>query len=235
VLSWAAFQAIAADNPGALVRLSPDSLTLLLMTEPLTEINDWEGASGAPDATEQDAIEAMLALTYNELMKNAMLGTIFPYATTNPPAGSLACDGASYLRADYPELYAALDSAFIVDADNFIVPDLQGRTVIGVGSGAGLTTRGAGAAGGEETHVLVTSELASHTHGVTDPTHAHTEGVAAPAVGAALVGVPIPSAVPGLGMTGFSGTGLTINAAGSDAAHENMPPFTALGYAIWAD
>jgi microcystin-dependent protein len=208
---------------------------LFLCTEELTEIERWSFGETELNTSQQDDIEALTAKAYTELMTNPLLGTIFPYATTNPPPGSLACDGAGYLRVDYPQLYAALDSAFIVDADNFLVPDLQGRTIIGVGTGSGLTARAANDTGGEESHVLITAELAAHAHGVTDPTHSHTEGIAIPAVGAALVGVPIPSAVPGLGVTGFSGTGLTVNAAGSDTAHENMPPFVALGYAIWAD
>jgi len=53
-----------------------------------------------------------------------------------------------------------------------------------------------------------------------------------PAVGAALVGVPIPSSVPGVGVTGVGNAALS--SAGSDGAHNNMQPSLALNYFIVA-
>lgn len=58
-------------------------------------------------------------------------------------------------------------------------PDYRGRTLIGAGTGAGLTARTIGQTLGEETHTLTTAELASHAHGgITgddSPDHAHYE------------------------------------------------------------
>lgn len=143
-----------------------------------------------------------------------MTGEIIAYATTNPPAGTLACDGSTYLRTNYPLLYAALASPFISDSDHFVVPDLRGRTVIGIGTGAGLTARAMNASGGEETHQLSVAELASHTHTYFAPS-VITVGTG-------------PVLVPYLASQTASVTGL----AGSDTAHNNMEPFLALGYAI---
>lgn len=66
----------------------------------------------------------------------------------------------------------------------FNVPDLRGRVTVGAGQGTALTNRILGAKGGEETHVLLTAELAvhqhanflsdpGHNHGVSDPGHNH--------------------------------------------------------------
>lgn len=231
---WQVFEPLAASYADRIVRLSGESLALFLSTEELTEIDRWQSGTELPTPTEQDDIEALVAQAYEELMVNPLLGTIFPYVTTLPPEGAIVCDGGTYLRTDFPELYAVLDSAFIVDADHFTTPDLYGRTIVGLGAGAGLTSRAMNDQGGEETHQLTTAELASHSHGITDAGHIHGEGIAAPSIGAAITGVPVPSAVPAVGATALASTGIVVNAAGADTPHENMPPFTVLGYAIWA-
>lgn len=152
--------------------------------------------------------------------------------STNPnPVNWLPCDGTSVLRTSYPGLFAAIGTTYgAIDGTHFNVPDLQGRVPIGTGTGGGLSTRTLGDSFGEETHVLTTAELASHTH--TDTGHIHAEGIAAPAVGAALVGVPIPSAVPAVGATGSGSASLTNT--GTDTAHNNMQPSLALNYFIVA-
>jgi microcystin-dependent protein len=43
-------------------------------------------------------------------------------------------------------------------------PDLRGRFILGRGSGAGLSVRTYGQTGGEETHLLTTDEMPSHSH-----------------------------------------------------------------------
>jgi len=214
--------------------LSPESVTILLsLAEDGHVRRNWENSGAKLTDAEWDTADEWVSVAEYELMVNLITGTIFPFAASALPVGALECDGTSYLRVDYPALYAALDAVFIIDADNFTVPDLRGRTVIGVGSGSGLSPRAMNDTGGEETHVLITAELSAHSHGVTDPTHIHTEGIAVPSIGAAIVGVPVPSAVPGVGVTGAASTGISIQSTGSDAPHENMPPFLAVRYAIW--
>jgi len=232
-LAWVL--AYAGRNVTKTATLSPESVAVFLTAIDIArERWTWTNGADKPTDTEWDTIDALVAQAERDLMSNGLLGTIAPYVTTAPPAGMLECDGASYLRVDYPGLYAALDSAFIVDADNFTVPDIRGRVVLGVGAGAGLSTYAMNDAGGEEAHTLTTSELAVHNHGVTDLGHTHTESAALASVGAAITGVPVPSAVPIPGVTGISGTGISIQNAGSGAAHENRQPFTALRFGIWA-
>ena len=68
------------------------------------------------------------------------------------------------------------------DYFNFLVPDARGRSILGTGAGAGLTTRVIGATGGLETaaasvtgsHVLTTAEMPAHTH--TAPSNAEASG-----------------------------------------------------------
>ncbi len=154
----------------------------------------------------------------------ALLGTIVPYATASPPAGTLACDGSTHLRIDYPALYAVLATAFIQDADHFVVPDLRGRTVLGIGTGSGLTARAMNDAGGSETHALTTAELASHSHGQRAGSQKMVQSQSSGAV----------SAGNAQGQTGTTDHQTISDAAGSGTAHENMQPWRALGYAITA-
>lgn len=162
------------------------------------------------------------------------IGWLTPYITASPPGGCLPANGSSYLREDYPDLYAALDSAFITDADNFTTPDLRGRAAIGAGEGDDLTERFVGEEGGEETHQLTTSELPSHTHGVIDPGHRHT-----------LIGGILRSTGSFGNYTGGYGftanpetenatTGISITSAGSNAAHNNMMPYVAINWCVVA-
>lgn len=184
--------------------------------ELMAQVENWETLGSMTPDEAALLCETMLD---NYLVSDGacMIGSVSAFAGVLP-TGVLACDGSQYLRVDYPLLYAMLDASLIVDADNFTTPDLQGRTVLGSGSGAGLTARSFGDTGGKETHQLTTSEIPSHDHGV------HQHGVSPDIEG---VGVPDLAAAPGIpgGLTGSRGGG---------GSHENMPPFSVLNYGIVA-
>lgn len=63
-------------------------------------------------------------------------GVVNPYAGASAPAGWLMCDGASKVRADFADLFAAIGTTFgAADGTHFNVPDLRARTPVGVGAG----------------------------------------------------------------------------------------------------
>lgn len=111
-------------------------------------------------------------------------------------------------------------------------PDLRGKFVLGVGNSYSV-----GATGGEETHTLTTSEMPAHNHsGSTNSAGAHTHtwsrgnnqlesyGDYVRTVNSAKNGtVTVPS-------SGSHSHSISLNAAGGDAAHNNMPPYYALCY-----
>jgi len=161
-----------------------------------------------------------------------VIGEIITWSTsTSPDPNWLICDGSSLLRANYPDLFAVIGSTYgSADGTHFNLPDLQGRVPLGFGSGMGLSIYSPGDVGGEETHQLISSETPSHSH--SDTGHTHSEGIALPAVGAAIVGVPIPSAIPAASATGLGFANISIT--GGDGAHNNLQPYLALNYLIVA-
>jgi microcystin-dependent protein len=118
--------------------------------------NQWEQVG---TATPADCAQLGIEISNNFFECEGMIpiGGLIPYTSQTQPADFLLCDGSQYLRVDYPELYALLDPVFIVDPDNFVVPDLRERMVIGDG-----TVISFGTAAGNQTHTLGVNELPDH-------------------------------------------------------------------------
>ena len=110
-------------------------------------------------------------------------GALMPYAGSAAPTGYLLCDGSSVSSSTYLALHAVISNTYGGSAYtgaaglSFNLPDLRGRLPMGAGTGTGLNASGTGAPSGtaqtartrgqwlgEETHLLTTAELASHTH-----------------------------------------------------------------------
>jgi microcystin-dependent protein len=85
------------------------------------------------------------------------VGSIIAYYGAKAPDGWLLCDGSAIPNdAKYQDLKTLLAKS--------TTPDLRGRTLIGAGQGAGLSSRALGQQAGEETHQLTVNEMPSHNH-----------------------------------------------------------------------
>lgn len=196
------------------------------------------------------------AAAYGQITAVMPAGALLDYAGTSAPTGFLLCDGSAVSRAVYAALFTAISTTWGAGdgSTTFNVPDFRGRTTIGSGTGSGLTARTVGTQNiGEETHALITAELAAHNHtiNITDPTHTHT--VSDPTHGHNLIagGTTARVLTPGIAgggnfgagpastadivATQGSATGITNVAnttgitaasvnAGSGTAHNNMQP-----------
>lgn len=154
-----------------------------------------------------------------------LVGSIVPIATQDIPEGMLLCDGATHTASDYPELYATIITS-LKSGSTFITPDLRARFILGAQSGLYLPTD----TGGEDVHTLTELEMPSHSH--SNFPHSHSESGAVAVVGEISAGVPFAYATAVPTLTGA--TSITINATGGGQAHNNMPPFYVLRYAIIA-
>ena len=195
-----------------LVNMSQTTAALLLNAAVwFSDTRVWTGASGPPDAAEIDQIDAIVSEAIDTIMVS-MVGTILPVATAVLPPRTLLCDGTTYLEADYPELYAALDPVFQTSPIDFVVPDLRNRFIYGEG------TFSMGASGGARSVTLTTNQL---------PAHSHTYRANAPIAVTIGAGAPVSVAngIPTLSNTGNTGAGDFVNI---------LNPYVALAYVIIA-
>jgi len=122
-----------------------------------------------------------------------MIGEIVAYAGDTTPSDKwLVCDGSEYDVDDYPDLYAVIGDTYGSSGSGlFMVPDLRGRALSGAGTGTGLTGVAIGQQYGEESHVLINSEMPAHSHSYIPPTlNVDLESPGAPDLFAAGIGVP---------------------------------------------
>ncbi len=194
----------------------PDSLRILAAVNELlawlTDPEHWRDSGElSPDESAWLTAEMLAGYLEESMCK---IGAIVPVATADPPAWGLLCDGGVHQRLDWPELYAVLHPALIIDADSFRTPDLRGRVLLQAGQGAGLPNIPLGTAAGEVSHTLTETQLPAHSHTYSQGSlGAVTAGAGAP--------VPVVTAPPQTLDTGSTGNG---------QPHNNMQPFLALNF-----
>lgn len=95
-------------------------------------------------------------------------GDLKASARSTPSTGWALCDGSAVGRTDptYADLFAAIGETYGVGdgSTTFNLPDFRGRTIIGAGTGSGLTARSRGDTGGAETHTLTKAQIPTHVH-----------------------------------------------------------------------
>jgi len=117
-----------------------------------------------------------------------LTGQIIPYPLnqmefidrdpTQGASGLLPCDGGLYSVVSYPNLYALIGNTFGGDSTVFGTPDLRARTPINADNmgtpqgAAGIITASWASAtagqGGEADHTLITAEMPSHSHAISN-------------------------------------------------------------------
>jgi microcystin-dependent protein len=218
---------LSGDMTAGVYSLTAEALAVLFyMWNYMDRTSTWRKSLGEEITPEEsDIIDALIGDTMRQIM-TPMVGQITAFITLEPPPNVLPCDGTTYLREDYPMLYDVIDAEFILDADTFYVPDLSDQTIIGASD-----TFPFNATGGAIEQGLTTAQLPAHNH--TDAGHAHSEITAVPSsVLPGEIPVPIPTAVPGIGSTG---TGFaSIGNTGDGEPHNNMQPYRALRYGVFA-
>ncbi len=130
--------------------------------------------ANAGDANPFSVMQPSLALTYcistsgtypQRNSSDPLIGeiAIFPYDFV--PVNWLPCDGRTLSTSSYTSLYSLLSTIYGGNGiTTFRLPDLRGRTVVGVGQGSGLSNYYLGQQVGSETQTLNNSQLPAHNH-----------------------------------------------------------------------
>ena len=191
------------------------------------------------------------------------VGEIRMFAGTFAPLDWSICNGQVVPISAYVALYAILGTTYGGDGKTtFMLPNLQGRTIVGAGQGPGLTQYNPGITAGVEALSINSSEMSAHNHNLVytatgtatvtikasadqydQPGPAGNLLGAPDAFGESIYGVPqamvqeLPMATGTLTVTKVTGPQLTSLAvaamgAAAPAVHENRQPSLALNYVI---
>jgi microcystin-dependent protein len=97
-------------------------------------------------------------------------GVILPYGGATAPTGYLACNNQAVSRATYAALFAVIGTSYGAGdlVTTFNVPDLRGRTMVGMGTGdaADATAWTRGQKQGREGVTLTTAQIPAHSHDI---------------------------------------------------------------------
>jgi microcystin-dependent protein len=164
-----------------------------------------------------------------------LTGTILPTVATSAPSGWLLCDGSAVSRTDYSNLFTIVGTTFGSGngSTTFNLPDLRGRSIIGVGTGSGLTARARGDTGGAETHTLTEAQMPLHGHPF-QATYVTASSASVQTTGGFLTNNGTATSRTAYTGAVSNSQGQQIGGTGGGSAHNNMQPFIALSYIIRA-
>jgi microcystin-dependent protein len=176
-------------------------------------------------------------------MSEAYISQIEIFGFDFAPKNWQFCAGQLLAIAQQQALFSLLGTTYGGNGvQTFALPDLRGRAPISMGQGPGLPAYSEGEAGGQEAHVLQTSEIPLHTHrmmadatttsGLSEVPAANLslgQSSGKPPTGSGFNVNIYNTAVPAAGYALASGA---IGTTGANQAHENRMPFTVLNFCI---
>src|SRR5262245_39378135 len=101
-------------------------------------------------------------------MSEPFLGQIRMFAGNFAPRGNAFCMGQILSIAQNTALFSLLGTTYGGNGQTtFALPDLRGRSIVGMGQGPGLTNITQGEVGGTETVTLLITQMPAHNHAAT--------------------------------------------------------------------
>ncbi|MDF7775186.1 tail fiber protein [Sphingomonas sp. AOB5] len=168
-------------------------------------------------------------------MSATYVGEIRPFGGNYAPEGWLLCDGSLLQINDYEVLFNLIGVTYGGDGmNNFALPDLRGRTIVGASADlpadGPLSPRALGENGGLSDVFLRPSQMPSHSHPAFATTLPATDKTPMSLPAASANGLYLPSTAtePKDALLDWG----TIGMAGGGQAHENCMPSVAISYII---
>jgi microcystin-dependent protein len=157
-------------------------------------------------------------------MGQPYVGEIRIFAGNFAPAGWAFCDGSVLPIVENETLFNLIGTTYGGDGQNtFALPDLRGRLPVHMGSGYTIAQ-----AAGEEQVTLTAPQIPAHTHPLAASSAAGTQASPAGNVLAGSAAVALYSGnAPNQQLNPQS-----VQNAGGNQPHDNMPPFLALSFII---
>lgn len=163
-------------------------------------------------------------------MSEPYIGQIYLVGYNFAQRGFALCAGALLPIASNTALFSLLGTTYGGDGrTTFQLPDLRGRTAVGMGRGAGLSDRRLGQRSGQETHQLSQLEMPQHIHPTTLRGSEEDAVSTDPATGVLAAGALYHAGAPDVN---FPANAITAGNAGGSQAHNNMQPYLVLNYEI---
>lgn len=224
-LDWESIQGLSLPERNIIALTHVGAILILANSVFYRSRYNWSYGENELTDAQWDDVGHCIGRMEHELM-SGLIGAILPHAMASLTGLTmLPCAGGTYNREDYPLLYAAIDTDFIIDADTFRVPDLRDKFPLGAGDNYPLGTEG-----GEEEVTLNIGHLPSHTHSNVPHEHGYISSVSTIINGG--LEAPASAAIPFPDLT--DAAVIEIDETGGDNPHNNMPPFYALRWAIVA-
>jgi microcystin-dependent protein len=196
------------------------------------------------------AATAWIAQNFYSVGSPAILpiGAMVPYGGTTAPSSTFALTfGQAISRTTFSSLFTIFGTTFGIGdgVTTFNIPDLRGRSVLGVDNMGGVaagrvgtvvTDSGTvvgttlGSAGGSATHTQVAAEVGAHNHAITDPGHLHSFSATIFVLNGG--GAPSAYGTGGNTNTGTSTTGITINNSSAPSAMSLLNPIMMMNWIL---
>lgn len=199
------------------------------------------------EKTDWNTLRELILAEGSNGLSSFPIGSGCDYFGTVAPDGFMFADGSAISRTEYSELFSIIGTTYGSGdgSTTFNLPDKRSRVSVAKDNGTFNTL---GKTGGEETHVLTTSEIPSHNHREIHYMQGNSVWTGSLDGNNTLVtryGVYFPDAVSqgsaNLGATGYA-TGKTNNVTsiggaftektGNDQAHNNLQPYLVCNYII---